>query len=52
MFGSSGGAVATLALVTAHPGDVSTLVVHEPPLIGALPDAAAAERAGQAVRDA
>ncbi|SFW60144.1 alpha/beta fold hydrolase [Amycolatopsis australiensis] len=52
VFGSSGGAVAALALVTAHPGDVSTLVAHEPPLVGVLPDAAAAERAGKAVRDA
>ncbi|MEV6831474.1 alpha/beta hydrolase [Amycolatopsis sp. NPDC051102] len=52
VFGSSGGAVAALALVTAHPGDVGTLVAHEPPLVRSLPDAAAAERAGQAVRDA
>ena len=52
VFGSSGGAVTALALVTAHPGDVSTLVAHEPPLAGSLPDAAAAERAGQAMRDA
>ncbi|MEQ0565676.1 alpha/beta hydrolase [Amycolatopsis sp. NEAU-NG30] len=52
MFASSGGAVTALALVTAHPGDVSTLVAHEPPLVTALPDAAAAERAGQAIRDA
>ncbi|WIY05120.1 alpha/beta hydrolase [Amycolatopsis mongoliensis] len=52
VFGSSGGAVAALALVTAHPGDVSTLVAHEPPLVGVLPDAAAAERAAKAVRDA
>jgi pimeloyl-ACP methyl ester carboxylesterase len=52
VFGSSGGAVAALALVTAHPGDVSTLVAHEPPLVESLPDAAAAERAGQAMRDA
>jgi pimeloyl-ACP methyl ester carboxylesterase len=51
VFGSSGGAVAALALVTAHPEDVSTLVAHEPPLIGVLPDAAAAERAGKAFRD-
>jgi pimeloyl-ACP methyl ester carboxylesterase len=47
VFGSSGGAVAALALVTAHPDDVSTLVAHEPPLVGVLPDAAAAERAGK-----
>src|SRR5262245_57747700 len=52
LFASSGGAVAALALVTAHPGDVTTLVAHEPPLIPVLPDAAAAERARAAVRDA
>lgn len=52
VFGSSGGAVAALALVTAHPGSVRTLVAHEPPLVRLLPDASAAERAGQAVRDA
>jgi pimeloyl-ACP methyl ester carboxylesterase len=52
VFGSSGGAVAGLALVTAHPDDVTTLVAHEPPLMKTLPDAAAAERAGQAMRDA
>src|ERR687886_2427380 len=39
MFASSGGAVTALALVTAHPDDVTTLVAHEPPLIGMLPDA-------------
>lgn len=52
MFASSGGAVTALALVAAHPGDVSTLVAHEPPLIPPLPDAAAAERARAGVRDA
>jgi len=31
MFASSGGAVTALALVTAHPDDVLTLVAHEPP---------------------
>jgi len=45
VFGSSGGAVTGLALVTRHPGDVSTLVAHEPPIIAALPDAEAARRA-------
>ena len=35
----------------AYPGDVSTLVAHEPPLISVLPDAAAAARAQAAVRD-
>jgi pimeloyl-ACP methyl ester carboxylesterase len=52
MFASSGGAVTALALVAAHPKDVVTLVAHEPPLIAVLPDAAAAERAQAAVRDA
>jgi pimeloyl-ACP methyl ester carboxylesterase len=60
MFGSSGGAVTALALVAAYPDDVTTLVAHEPPLIPShepplipvLPDAAAAERARDAVRDA
>jgi len=52
LFGSSGGAVAALALVAAHPGDVLTLVAHEPPMIPVLPDAAAAERARAAFRDA
>jgi len=51
MFASSGGAVTALALVTAHPEDVSTLVAHEPPLIPVLPDAAAAERASAGFRD-
>jgi pimeloyl-ACP methyl ester carboxylesterase len=52
MFASSGGAVTALALVTAHPEDVRTLVAHEPPLIPVLPDAAAAERARAGFRDA
>jgi pimeloyl-ACP methyl ester carboxylesterase len=52
MFASSGGAVTALALVAAYPDDVTTLVAHEPPLIPVLPDAAAAERARAAVRDA
>jgi pimeloyl-ACP methyl ester carboxylesterase len=52
MFGSSGGAVTALALVSAYPNDVTTLVAHEPPLIAVLPDAAAAERARAGVRDA
>jgi pimeloyl-ACP methyl ester carboxylesterase len=51
MFASSGGAVTALALVAAHPEDVSTLVAHEPPLIPMLPDAAAAERARAGFRD-
>ena len=51
MFASSGGAVTALALVAAHPNDVTTLVAHEPPLIPVLPDAEAAERALRGVRD-
>jgi pimeloyl-ACP methyl ester carboxylesterase len=52
MFASSGGAVTALALVAAHPEDVTTLVAHEPPLIPVLPDAEAAERARVGFRDA
>src|SRR5690349_14133043 len=52
MFASSGGAVTALALVTAHPDDVITLVAHEPPLIDVLADAEAAKRALAGVRDA
>src|SRR5215471_9386919 len=52
MFASSGGAVTALALVAAYPGDVTTLVAHEPPLVPVLPDAEAAERARAGVRDA
>jgi clorobiocin/coumermycin A biosynthesis protein CloN7/CouN7 len=40
VFGSSGGATVGLALVTAHPGQVRTLVAHEPPVIELLPDSA------------
>src|SRR5882757_2455776 len=52
MFASSGGAVTALALVAAHPDDVTTLVAHEPPLNEVLPDAAAADRARAGFRDA
>jgi pimeloyl-ACP methyl ester carboxylesterase len=51
LFASSGGAVTALAWVTAHPGDLITVVAHEPPLIPILPDAQAVERARQQVRD-
>jgi pimeloyl-ACP methyl ester carboxylesterase len=40
VFGSSGGAVTGLALVTRYPGRVRTLVAHEPPVTELLPDAA------------
>jgi pimeloyl-ACP methyl ester carboxylesterase len=42
LFASSGGAVNALALVAKHPGDVRTLVAHEPPLPSVLPDREAA----------
>lgn len=45
LFASSGGAVTALALVTAHPHDVVTLVAHEPPIDSVLPDAEAVQRA-------
>lgn len=51
IFASSGGAVTALALVAAHPGDVTALVAHEPPMLATLPDADrafAAERGVQA----
>ena len=53
VFGSSGGAVAGLTWVATYPGDVATLVAHEPPSTWALPhDAEAADRAFQDVRAA
>jgi pimeloyl-ACP methyl ester carboxylesterase len=52
MFASSGGAVTSLALVTAYPGDIATLVAHEPPLPNVLADADAANRAMSCFRDA
>jgi pimeloyl-ACP methyl ester carboxylesterase len=38
IFASSGGAVNALALVAKHPGQVRTLVAHEPPASQELPD--------------
>jgi pimeloyl-ACP methyl ester carboxylesterase len=42
IFASSGGAVNALALVARHPEQVRTLVAHEPPAFGVLPDGEAA----------
>jgi len=39
VFGSSGGAIAGLALATRHPDKVRTLIAHEPPITPLLPDA-------------
>ena len=52
LFASSGGAITALALVTAYPDDVSTLVAHEPPLLTVLPDADRAFAAERAIQDA
>ncbi|NEK86937.1 alpha/beta hydrolase [Blastococcus saxobsidens] len=52
LFASSGGAVTALALVAAHPGDVRTLVAHEPPMLGVLPDAEQAFAAWRRIRAA
>jgi pimeloyl-ACP methyl ester carboxylesterase len=38
MFASSGGAIVALDLVAKHPGDVRTLIAHEPPLASLVPD--------------
>lgn len=52
VFASSGGAVTALELVTTHPGDVATLVAHEPPINSVLPDADGAARARGAFHEA
>src|SRR5690606_7688078 len=44
LFGSSGGAITALALVERYPDAVRTLVAHEPPCVGLLPDAALVAR--------
>ena len=51
IFASSGGAVNALALVAAHPEQVRTLIAHEPPLVGVLPDSETASAATKAVAD-
>ena len=52
VFGSSGGAVAGLALVDRHPEKVGTLIAHEPPVCELLPDAAHIRAAVDQVEDA
>jgi uncharacterized protein YndB with AHSA1/START domain/pimeloyl-ACP methyl ester carboxylesterase len=51
LFASSGGAINALALVSKHPGDVRTLVAHEPPLASVLPDREHALAAARAVHE-
>jgi len=38
VFGSSSGAIVALDLLARHAGRVRTLVAHEPPLVGLVPD--------------
>jgi pimeloyl-ACP methyl ester carboxylesterase len=51
VFGSSGGAINVLALVTQHPNLVRTAVVHEPPLVSLLPDRQGAEALVRAIHE-
>lgn len=51
VFATSGGAVNALALVAAHPGDVRTLVAHEPPAAQEVPDRDAVLAACEDIRD-
>jgi pimeloyl-ACP methyl ester carboxylesterase len=51
LFASSGGAVTALALIAKHPGDVRTVVAHEPPLASMVPDREAALAANRDIRD-
>ncbi len=52
VFGSSGGAVAGLALAAGHPEKVDTLIAHEPPVADMLPDASHVRTAIDGVEDA
>jgi len=51
IFASSGGAINGLALAAVSPDDVRTLVAHEPPIAGSLPDADRALAAVRAVHE-
>ncbi|WP_017586265.1 alpha/beta fold hydrolase [Nocardiopsis ganjiahuensis] len=52
VFGFSSGAVTTVELLAGHPDHVRTAVVHEPPLVNLLPDAARHRAALESVRTA
>jgi pimeloyl-ACP methyl ester carboxylesterase len=52
VFGTSGGAVAGLALAVNHPDKVGTLIAHEPPVGELLPDAAQARKAVDEIEEA
>ena len=51
VFGSSGGAIIALELVTRAPDRVRTVIVHEPPVVTLLPDAAQRRAQFQAAYD-
>jgi pimeloyl-ACP methyl ester carboxylesterase len=51
MMGTSGGAVAGLAFASRHPGRITTLIAHEPPVADLLPDAAPVRSAVDAIED-
>lgn len=51
LFGSSGGGITGMALVSKHPDDVRTLVAHEPPLASVLPDRENAMAVNRAIHD-
>jgi pimeloyl-ACP methyl ester carboxylesterase len=52
VFGTSGGAVAGLALAARHPDKVDILIAHEPPVADLLPDASHIRTAIDGVEDA
>ncbi len=52
VFGTSGGAVAGLALAVHHPDQVRTLIAHEPPVTELLPDAPYLRAAVDEIEDA
>jgi pimeloyl-ACP methyl ester carboxylesterase len=51
VFGSSGGALDGLTLVSQHPDQVRTLVAHEPPAAQVLPDREAALAAAASIQE-
>lgn len=51
LFASSGGAIVALDLVARYPGDVRTLVAHEPPLASLVEDREHALAANRAIND-
>lgn len=52
VFAFSAGAITALELLASHPGSLRRAVVHEPPVLGLLPDAGSHRDAFEAVRTA